>query len=442
MSSMELAQTIMKTLYKYFDEVAVIVTERESTMVKLWNTEPSITQTWLETSIKLRLAKSSRLWILQFDVKDPLYIIKNAEEIVKLADKVEESEIYAPLPEPGKCSPISEAYDPKIVSYMDDPSEIVEELINAAMTHPVDRVAGTLTLTKTNLTLVNSKGFQCEEKSTGVEAYARVFKGEFSGHWAYGSTRLSLNNIKEVGERAGYYATLTSDKADVTPGTYNVIISPLVAGNLFNYVASMASAFSVMTGFSVFAKYKPGEKIGAESLSLYDRPRDSTLPFTRSFDDEGVETYDKPIIENGVVRNILHNSGTANKMRVKTTGNAGWIRPTPWNLEINGGELRESELISEVRNGLLVLNNWYTRLQNYYEGYFSTVSRDVVLVIKNGELTGHGGRIRIATSFPNLMNNVIGATRERFDISWWEVRTPTRAPFILVQNIPVTKPEV
>jgi Predicted Zn-dependent proteases and their inactivated homologs len=325
---------------------------------------------------------------------------------------------------------------------MDDPSEIVEELINASMTYPVDRVAGTVTLTKTNLTLVNSKGFQCEEKSTGVEAYARVFKGEFSGHWAYGSTRLSMNNIKEVGERAGYYATLTSDKTDVTPGTYNVIISPLVAGNLFNYVASMASALSVMTGFSVFAKYKPGEKIGAGSLSLYDRPRDATLPSTRGFDDEGVETYDKPIIENGVVRNILHNSGTANKMRVKTTGNAGWVRPTPWNLEINEGELRESELISEVRNGLLVLNNWYTRLQNYYEGYFSTVSRDVVLVIKNGELTGHGGRIRIATSFPNLMNNIIGATRERFDISWWEVRTPIRTPFILIQNIPVTKPEV
>jgi Putative modulator of DNA gyrase. len=116
---MELAQTIMKSLYKYFDEVAVIVTERESTMVKLWNTEPSITQTWLETNIKLRLAKSSRLWILQFDVKDPLHIIKNAEEIVKLADKVEESEIYAPLPEPSKCSPISEAYALKsLVTWM------------------------------------------------------------------------------------------------------------------------------------------------------------------------------------------------------------------------------------------------------------------------------------------------------------------------------------
>ncbi|MEM1772635.1 MAG: TldD/PmbA family protein [Desulfurococcaceae archaeon] len=442
MSGLDLAQSIIKAVSKYFDEVAVLITEKESTMIKLWNTEPSITQTWLETSIRLRLVKSGRLWILQFETKDPIYIIKNTEEVLELADRVEESEIYASLPEPGRCAPLKDAYDPKVVDFMNDPGKLVEEVIDASMSHGVDRVAGAITLTKTNTSLVTSRGFQCEEKTTSVEAYARAFKGDFSGHWAHGSTRLSIEKIREVGERAGYYATLTNNKVDVTPGVYDIIISPLVAGNLFNYVASMASALNVMTGFSVFAKYKPGEKIGAESFSLYDKTRDVMLPNTRSFDDEGVETYDKPIIENGVVKNILHNSGTAQKMGVKTSGNAGWIRPLPWNLEINEGALREEELIPEVRSGLFILNNWYTRLQNYYEGYFSTVSRDMVLVINNGEIIGHGGRIRIATSFPKLMKNVAGASRERFDISWWEVRIPTRTPFIMLQDIPVTKPEV
>jgi PmbA protein len=198
----------------------------------------------------------------------------------------------------------------------------------------------------------------------------------------------------------------------------------------------------VLIGFSVFAKYRPGEKIGSENVSLYDKPRDTMLPGARGFDDEGVETFDKPIIEHGVVKNILHNTGTASKMQAKSTGNAGWIYPSPWNLEIACGDLKEEEIPSVLGSGLIILNNWYTRLQNYYEGYFSTVSRDMALLVKNGEIEGHVGRVRIATSFPRLLNNVIGVSRERYDISWWEVRTPTRAPFMILENIQVTKPEV
>lgn len=437
----ELAYILLKTLQNKFDEVSVLIEEKNNVMVKLWNSEPSVTQSWLQTSIQLRLAKSRRLWILDYDSKDPLYIVKNAEEVLKLASRIEESELYAPLPEPGKCSPLTNTYDPNVESSMNDPSKLVEEMVDASLSQGVDRVAGTLTLSKTRITLVDTRGFECSEVKTGVEAYIRAFKGEFSGHWAHGSTKLDHNAIREVGRKAGYYATITNKKADISPGEYNVVISPLVAGNLFNYLAYMASALWVLIGFSVFAKYAPGEKIGSDVISLYDKPRDVTLPGTRSFDDEGVETFDKPIIENGLIKNVLHNTATASKLQLKSTGNAGWIYPRPWNLEISSGELKEEELPSIVKNGLIITNNWYTRLQNYYEGYFSTVSRDVALLVRNGEIEGHVGRVRIATSYPRLLSNITGATRNRYDIAWWEVRIPTRAPFLAIENIPITKPE-
>jgi len=107
----------------------------------------------------------------------------------------------------------------------------------------------------------------------------------------------------------------------------------------------------------------------------------------------------------------------------------------------SSGELKEEELPSIVKNGLIITNNWYTRLQNYYEGYFSTVSRDVALLVRNGEIEGHVGRVRIATSYPRLLSSITGATKNRYDIAWWEVRIPTRAPFLAIENIPITKPE-
>jgi len=67
----ELAYILLKTLQNKFDEVSVLIEEKNNVMVKLWNSEPSVTQSWLQTSIQLRLAKSRRLWILDYDSKDP-----------------------------------------------------------------------------------------------------------------------------------------------------------------------------------------------------------------------------------------------------------------------------------------------------------------------------------------------------------------------------------
>jgi PmbA protein len=288
---------------------------------------------------------------------------------------------------------------------------------------------------------VTSKGYECSEAKTTFEVYARAFKGELTGHWAHGSTRVSLDAVRDVGRRAGYYATITKNRVDFTPGEYDVVLSPLVMGNLLEYVAWMSSALMVLMGFSIFAKYKPGDKVAVESFSVYDAPRDTSLPGVVGFDAEGVETHNKPIIEKGVLVTLLHNNATASKMNTKSTGNAGWVNPQPWNLDVPGGLIREEELVRELRDGVFITNNWYTRLQNYYEGLFSTVSRDAALLVKNGEIVGHVGRIRVTSTFSKLLSGIKGISKERFDVQWWEVRIPTRAPYIVVSKLQLTRPE-
>lgn len=441
MNGLEIGQRIVKELSKIYDEVAVLINNSERVMIKIWNSEPSVVQSWFDWDLGVRLAKNGRVWVLWYRFKDPEHLIKSAQNLFNYVDKVQESEIYAPLPEEVSCKPVENAFDVNVTGYMNDPTPLAELLINEALSQRVDRVAGMVTLGKTTRTLVTSRGYECVESKTSVEAYARAFKDDYSGQWAYGSTHVDLNAIRTVGWKAGHYATITNNRVDLTPGKYRVIVSPLVAGNLFNYIARMASALSIVAGFSFFLKYMLGTKVAIDWLSVYDRPRDTLLHGSVGFDDEGVATYDKPIIENGVFKTMLHNSGTARRLGAKSTGNAGWIFPTPWNIEIVPGELREEELLQELKSGVFITNNWYTRLQNYYEGVFSTVSRDAALLVQNGEVVGHVGRVRIASSFPHLLANLLSATRTRYDISWWEVSIPTRAPYMLLDNIQITKPE-
>lgn len=439
---LDLARKIVERLGSKFDEVAVSITTRDEVMVKLWNTQPSIVQNWRASEIALRLAKNRRLFLLEFSTRDPEAIMKDIEELPKMAERMDEAEIYAPLPEPSKIRLVEGGVDNNVLKAMNEPGGVVGRIIDSAFAHKVDRVAGTLSLKYETRTVVTSKGFEAFEPKTSVEAYLRAFKNEFSGHWAYGGTRLDESKLIEVGDKAGYLATISSKKVNLTPGRYTVILSPLVVGNLMNYLTFMASAMAVILGFSMFLKYKPGDKVGADVITIIDKPRDPSLPGFTSFDDEGIETYDKPIIEEGKLRNLLHNTATASKTGGKSTGNAGWMFPRPWNLELVPGDLSEKNLFEDVKRGVFFSNNWYTRYQNYTEGTFSTVSRDATLYVENGEIIGQVGRVRLSTSFPILLSNTIDCTRERYDIMWWEVRHPSRIPYLVAKDIMVTRPEL
>lgn len=269
--------------------------------------------------------------------------------------------------------------------------------------------------------------------------YIRAFAGEGSGQWSLGSRRLDMRRVEEVAETAADLAYRSRTQEDAPPGRYNILLSPMVAGNLFNYVAGMALAHSVLMGSSIFMNRQPGEKVASELLTIEDIPRNPELPGSTAFDDEGVPTRNKPIIERGVLKAFLHNTKTAAKFGAETTGNAGLVFPRLWALYVHRGDFKFDELLSEMKSGLVVTNNWYTRLQNYIEGTFSTITRDAVFTVKNGEIVGAARKLRLADSFPRLLENVVAVGDTVYDVYWWEVETPTRIPYILVRDVGTSK---
>jgi len=440
---MELTYNAKKALDKLktkFDDIAIKMVLKDSVMVKIWNNQISVTQSWRTIESRIYLAKDKRILELSLSLEKPEDIVKVCDEMSKYVNVMRESEIYAPLPEPTAYKPLKDLIDIKIRNYMDNPLPLVEGLISSALDNGAQRVAGTLELSVERKALVTNRGFEGEEEGSEVMCYLRAFKGDVSGHWAFGSRRIDEESIKYVGRRAAEIATLSRDKVSVEPDKYDVVLSPLVVGNLLNDVAMMASGLYIMMGFSMFMKFKVGDVVASDIISLYDVPRNVELARSTSFDDEGIETYNKPIIERGKFTNILHNVKTSSKLGGRTTGNAGWITPLPWNIELKPGDYGEEELIREVRRGLLVTNNWYTRLQNYVEGQFSTVSKDAVFYIENGEIKGYTERIRIADTFVNLLKNVKALSKTQYLIRWWEVRTPSKVPYLLAMNVNITKP--
>lgn len=442
MRAHDIAEALLKELKKKFDGAIVKVVSRDTTMLKIWNNQPGVLQMWKDINIQLLLGKQKRVAILEFRVESPEEVLSAVRRVEDYVTKVEESELYADLPEPKKPSPLEGGYDKRVVEHLANPKHLAEAMVTSALSSGAERTAGTLELEEAEVVVATSKGFQDSYRKTGIMAYLRSIRGDISGHWAWGSTHLDTNALENVGLRSAEFLGLAKAKADFTPGRYDIVLSPLVVGNLINYVASMASGMAILMGMSFLAKKNVGEAIASEKFTLLDAPRDITLPGLAPFDDEGVETYNKPIINRGVLTSILHNTATGKVFRTASTGNAGWVNPRPWNLVIEPGDGSLDSMISEVRKGYMILNNWYTRLQNYVEGQFSTVARDLVLEIRNGSVMGYVDRIRIADKFETLLKSIKLISRDTYDITWWEVRTPTRSPYILAENINLTKPVI
>jgi PmbA protein len=160
------------------------------------------------------------------------------------------------------------------------------------------------------------------------------------------------------------------------------------------------------------------------------------------FDDEGVPTRETAIIKSGILKNYLHNTSTAKKYKTKTTANAGLIVPSPINTILEEGNMPKEKLFKEIDNGLYITNVWYTRFQNYLTGDFSTIPRDGIFLIIDGEIAKSLKGIRISDNLQRILENIIGLSNKSEWIIWWglENQIPVLTPHVLVKDVNITLP--
>jgi PmbA protein len=93
-----------------------------------------------------------------------------------------------------------------------------------------------------------------------------------------------------------------------------------------------------------------GEKLFPEFMSVQERPHLPKAMASASYDGEGVATYDRDIVQDGVLMGYVLGSYSARRLGLQTTANAGGTQ----NLIVpgSGGDLES--LIKDMGTGLLV----------------------------------------------------------------------------------------
>ncbi|VAW89119.1 TldE protein, part of TldE/TldD proteolytic complex [hydrothermal vent metagenome] len=128
-----------------------------------------------------------------------------------------------------------------------------------------------------------------------------------------------------------------------------VLFSADVAGSLVSHMISGVRGGSLYRKSS-FLLDKLGEQIFPEFVHIHERPHMKKVLGSAPYDSEGVATYARDLVRDGVLQGYVLDSYSARKLKMESTGNSGGVH----NVLIEPGELDQQALLREMGTGLLV----------------------------------------------------------------------------------------
>jgi PmbA protein len=195
--------------------------------------------------------------------------------------------------------------------------------------------------------------------------------------------------------------------APCTSGKYPTVLRNDVFANLVNYFISSASSDEVQRQSS-FLIGKLGQQIASKKVTILEKPLQRNVFFSY-FDDEGVATMDKEIVNHGVLKTYLYNRETAKKDGVASTGNGQWegdkIGIGYGNIVVKGSNKSFEEMIAPIKEGVFIteIEGLGTGM-NAQSGNFSCQAQG--FMIKDGKLDAPLNLITLSGNLLEMLQDV------------------------------------
>lgn len=264
-----------------------------------------------------------------------------------------------------------------------------------------------------------------------MDAIARA--GTADGVARLASGRLSDLDGAVLGARAAAKARAGADPVELPPGRYEVVLEPTAVIDLVQIMAGYgfnAKAVAERRSFVELdqAQFDP-------TISLVDDP-DDPRGVGASFDAEGTPKRRLALIDAGVSHALTHDRRSAALAGVPSTGHAlpgggAWgglavnLRLLPATLngtgaapgtahgavrgagpsEVDGpaADSAVADLVAQVGRGLLVTDNWYTRVLDPRSLVVTGLTRNGVWLIEDGRIAGAVQNMRFTQSYPQAL---------------------------------------
>ena len=203
-------------------------------------------------------------------------------------------------------------------------------------------------------------------------------------------------------------------------GNYPIILDPDMAGLIAHESFGHGlEADQILRGRSYLTN-KINSKVASEICKIYDTPNLEGSWGYYFFDDEGIRAGNNILVENGILKNFIHDRKTASILNAEPQGNgrredfAHVVHPRMTNTYFGHGDQNIEEMISEIKSGVLLVHGYF--------GMEDPLGGNMVSTSKKGYLIENGEKVKTlkktALSGPvlDLLQNIDAVSKDKLEL--------------------------
>lgn len=393
----------------------------------------------------LRDGRQARLETLDLSESGIERLVESALEAVKLLEADED--VLALVSAKGmskKSKEASSRYDLATAELTAlERANAVAKIIKQAEDQDVS-AAGIYCSGASYIAIGNSNGlFQYHQESTAACSITATADGATSWVLNHAPTASEVNT-ELLAERVINRAKQARMPEDLPPGKYLAILEPAAVIDLLSYLWWDFSGTSHIDKLSCLLD-KVGEKVFGDNITIVDDVSNKNQCGC-PFDGEGVPRQTITLVENGVIKNLVHSRLSAKKMQTKTTGHSvaqpSAMGEMPLNIVIEGGISSIEDMIKQVQGdqeAVLLTRVWYVREVDPSTKLLTGMTRDGTFLVKNGAVVKPVKNLRFNVSLLELLNNVIALGPSVRAAGAEGIEVPAVVPAMMVKDFNFTE---
>jgi predicted Zn-dependent protease len=396
-------------------EAEALVMAEHSALTRFANSE--IHQNVAETNsvINLRVVIDKRVAVASTGRTDREGLRALAERAAAIARVVNPLDDWAGLPGPTEVSPVAAGFSSATAGASPEfRADAVRAVIAAADAAGVTAY-GSFATGLESTAIANSKGVRAAgTRTTSQLITVSMGPGGGSGYAEAAAVDATTIDAARLGRDAADKARATASAVAIEAGDYPVVLEEYAVVDLLDMLGYLGfSALAVQEGRSFV---EIGRRIASDLVSIRDDGCDPAgLPM--AFDYEGVAKQRIGLIERGVCRGVVHDSQTAARDGVASTGHGlpapNSYGPFPLNMVMEAGAATRDELIGGMDRGLLVTRFHYTNPVHPKLAIVTGMTRDGTFLVEGGRVVGPVRNLRFTQSYLAALAGVVAVGRER-----------------------------
>jgi predicted Zn-dependent protease len=368
-----------------------------------------------DTLVSLRYVDGRRVGVASTNRLDEDGILRLVDAAATTARLQPEQSDFRSLPEPRPTPLVSGAWSAATAEA--DPerrADAAAAVIAAART--VDsRAFGYVSTADEEVSIVNSLGTRVSEPRSRAQILTVMMGPAGStGYAEQVAVDIEAIDASAVGREAAERTRAMRDPIELPAGEYPVVLDSYAVADLTDWLGYLG--FSALAVEEERSFFEPGKTVASDLITISDDAADpSGTP--ASFDYEGVPTRRVTLLEDGVCRDVVHDSRTAVRAGRDSTGH-GLPAPNPWgplpvHMSMAPGETPREELIGGLVRGLLVTHFHYTNVVHPKQVVVTGMTRDGLFLVEDGAIKAPVRNLRFTQDYLAALMGVEAVSRER-----------------------------